>query len=444
VQREYELRVRASSVIGKISLSLTSFTYAAFLSTLALAGCKRAEVTTAETSQIPPVAVVTEHDETKLTAADLIDKLATESEEGVGYQSATSWSGFSPIDEALHFEGGILGSPKPKTSSVMRELVSRGATVLPELIKHIDDNRETHIVVANRAIWHSNEYDPRSSDPKNLPTGLALAPGGRDVLNDRDLMSKYTLRVGDLCFVAIGQIVNRNLFVARYQHTMCFVLSSPVHTPELAAAVKRDWAGLTIEQHKKSLMQDALTKFPSKAPSAIVRLLFYYPKEGEDLVLKLLSRPLYNRSPFFELMFKHLRKTDDLGTWAVLIMDFRKKYGVAMADELAILLEWHCARTFKDDDEKQRKHANDVKQLLVKHFPGLDFYASRFINGVNTADQASLIEALEYHRSQKIDQAVREISKAATQVEPADENDRSELNMLIRACQSRFARKAEK
>lgn len=228
----------------------------------------------------------------KLTVEQLIDALQEESEQGIGTHATALASGFIGDDEPPRFGGGVLGSPRPVTSSVMRELVRRGPAALPKLLEHIDDKRPTWFVFGgeNRGIigaaWHADEYDPRYADPKKQPEKVNTP--------DKDLKGQlvngYTVRVGDLCYVAVGQIVNRNLSVFRYQPTAILVINSPVETPALAAAVRKDWADLTAEAHKQSLIQDANSSEPRFTASPLRRLKFYHPQAGEELAAKLLAR----------------------------------------------------------------------------------------------------------------------------------------------------------
>jgi hypothetical protein len=40
----------------------------------------------------------------------------------------------------------------------------------------------------------------------------------------------YTIKVGDVCYVLIGQIVNRRLWALEYVPTLIVVVTSPVHS----------------------------------------------------------------------------------------------------------------------------------------------------------------------------------------------------------------------
>ncbi len=253
--------------------------------------------------------------------ARLIDQLAEVSEAGIGFHPTAWANGFIAVDEEPGFQGGIIGSQKPVASPPLRSLVQKGVAALPELIDHLSDRRETKLTMGGfMGMWHSDEYDPRRRAPLKYLPGPKPSPK-YDPSRERPVReNKYTLRVGDLCFVAIGQIVNRHLNAVRYQPSVCLVINSPVETPSLAESVRKDWKGLTVEQHKQSLTIDALAPAYDADPGALVRLLFYYPEDGEKVALRLLNRPLYNDSLVWSFVAQRLVKEKNPARWQALIV----------------------------------------------------------------------------------------------------------------------------
>lgn len=227
-----------------------------------------------------------------LSPEELIDLFTDTREQGLGSHATALAGGFAAVEMAPVFQGGVLGSAPPVVSPVMRELVRRGSAVLPALIAHLQDARETSLIVGAdgflSALWLSDEYDPRNLDPRQWPAGVnkeaRQLPGPRHV-------DYYVLKVGDECFEAIGQIVNRNLRPLRYQPTACLVINSPVMTPALARAVEQEWSGCTSDELRQSLVQDVQSDQMDRSAMALVRLCFYYPDTGEPLVLEQLRRP---------------------------------------------------------------------------------------------------------------------------------------------------------
>jgi hypothetical protein len=190
------------------------------------------------------------HDPVDPAVVALIDQLRNVSDEGPGMHSTAWASGFIAVDEEFAFGGGIIGSQTPSVDPAMRDLVRMGVRALPDLLNHLSDARKTQLKVWRNGgfgggAWHSDEFDPRYRAAGRRPARVNQE-------KEESIGGEYTLRVGDLCFVAIGQIVNRRLWVLRYQPSACLVINSPVQTPELACAVRKDWAGLTPEQHRQS------------------------------------------------------------------------------------------------------------------------------------------------------------------------------------------------
>src|SRR5690606_37574668 len=112
--------------------------------------------------------------------------------------------------------------------------------------------------------WYVTRYDPRHRSP------LDVLNGGirwdmttlRDHLGDErfDPSEGYLVRVGDLCYLAVGKIVNRHLdFLwvsgSRYRPSL---VSSPAHDRILALRARSDWLGLTPSEHASSLEFDIL------------------------------------------------------------------------------------------------------------------------------------------------------------------------------------------
>jgi hypothetical protein len=195
------------------------------------------------------------------------------------------YSVFMAVDEEPKFLMGVLGPPSPAVPPQMRELVRRGLAALPVLIRHLGDGRPTKLTIEEHPIlmnrMFGDEYDPRihqacdSECIKELITRQKLwAP----------ISGSYRVKIGDICFVLIGQIVNRNLNAVRYQPSGNLYVNSPVVTPSLAEKVRADWAELDAQGHEASLRADLKTAFPG---GALVRLRFYYPNayaalEGDD------------------------------------------------------------------------------------------------------------------------------------------------------------------
>jgi hypothetical protein len=261
----------------------------------------------------------------------LIDQLAQIDCNGPGlyeYQPYTDfWAVLDDPEPQLH-----LKAPRPDCiPEAMRTLVRLGPQALPALVRHIADPRLTGLKIGEKqdpnvshlgGQFFTEEYDPRAHafHVYSLPWAFVEEPAcvGATCLSPPVFDEPYTIRVGDVCFVLVGQIVNRYLIAAHYQMTARVHVNSPVETPALAAKVRADWAGVDADGLRASLLADLRTQLRPAPPEysrkfrhglrnrspnymqieasalqglyagALRRLRFYYPDEyaalrGADL-----------------------------------------------------------------------------------------------------------------------------------------------------------------
>ncbi len=253
------------------------------------------------------ISAVAADDYSKKSVAQLIDDLSQIDSSAPGIDSGAVYLGFLANEASISFAMGVLGVPPPKIPPQMRELVRRGPLALPELIKHLEDRRPTKLEVGNKPgdistrqvgvdafMWtvFSDEYDPRarrSSDEK---------PEAWKEPMMKHFQGRYTVKVADVCYVLIGQIVNRRLLSARYQASAGLVVNSPIEVPALAEKVRNDWEKADAEMLRASLLTDLRetngteTSYTQRFNnSALERLRLYFPDtynalEGDDLKKK--------------------------------------------------------------------------------------------------------------------------------------------------------------
>lgn len=245
-------------------------------------------------------------DYSQKSVVELIDELTEIDSQSPGVNSAAVYEGFIADDSPGSFQVGVLGVAPPKVPPQMRELVRRGPVALPELIKHLDDKRPTKLEVGNKPsgrqvgvdafmfMVFSDEYDPRAphwwSDEESKE-------GPRPM--ERSFEGRYTVKVGDVCYVLIGQIVNRRLLAVRYQPSAGLVVNSPIEVPVLVERVQNDWGHADAEVLRAALLDDIhATNQPKRVSRAeytdrfvdpaLARLRLYFPDaykslEGTDL-----------------------------------------------------------------------------------------------------------------------------------------------------------------
>jgi hypothetical protein len=111
-------------------------------------------------------------------------------------------------------------------------------------------------------------------------------------------LDEHTVTVGDVCFVAVGQIVGRPYQAVRYIPSGNVVVNSPTATPVLRDLVRAAWAG---DDPAKVLLDSLLTDYVTEGifngssldgwsegsdyqVEAVVRLLYYFPDEAAPLI----------------------------------------------------------------------------------------------------------------------------------------------------------------
>jgi len=355
----------------------------------------------------PPVTL----DVGRATNNELIDDLANIADVGVGFHPTAWVSAFVAVDGEPQFDGGLLGSQSPSLHPALKELVSRGATALPELIEHLSDDRETKLSIGARGFgggtWHSDEYDSRYRDEERLPEGV-------NTEKEDPLTDDYVLRVGDLCSVAIGQIVNRRLNAVRYQPSGCYVINSPVVTKSLAEAVKNDWAHLTAEDHERSLIADAQSPYWGSPPPALERLAFYYPEAAEPVAASLLARTLYDSDVVWTFIEDELVKSDGPNEWRELVRKFRDAQGAAIADTVPYWLHWIYWETDFERDEEFLRKQQLASEILKTLFSEYDVENPPALDAAEVEDQVSIVRAVRRLKSDRVDESMHRLFISAS------------------------------
>jgi len=240
-------------------------------------------------------------DYSQKSVTELIDELTQIDSQSPGVNSAAVYEGFIADDSPGSFQVGVLGVAPPRVPPQMRELVRRGPVALPELIEHLDDKRPTKLEVGNKPsgrqvgvdafmfMVFSDEYDPRVP---HWWSDEEWKKGPRPM--ERTFEGRYTVKVGDVCYVLIGQIVNRRLLAVRYQPSAGLVVNSPVEAPVLVERVRNDWGHADAEVLRTALLDDIHATNQPKGVSrdrytdrfvipALARLRLYFPDAYKSL-----------------------------------------------------------------------------------------------------------------------------------------------------------------
>ncbi len=293
----------------------------------------------------------------------------------------------------------ILGAAHATRSNTMREIVRRGVSAVPILLKHINDNRTTKIPPVAGMMWmdFSDEYDFNRRTRTSAPAGVNRHH------SRKDQPKSHTITVGDLCFVALGQIVNREYSATRYQPTGGLIVSSPTFSQELRKVVVEDWRTLTAESHRRLLIEDILKPdHEYRRSGAYLRLAFYYPETVEDLVLKVLSRPTFDVFSIEEFCRNGLYKVDEKKERKAAYERFLQKQGDAFAPGVE--------QQLFDDLDSQDRFGSRPRELLIQLFaqPASVKAADRpALNLVSLTEQARFVATLIHDDSRKIGDVVK-------------------------------------
>ena len=347
----------------------------------------------------------------------LIDQLQTVGQPGVGYETTSTASDFLPLPGSVNWHAGLLFQDRPPVrSDVLAKLVACGAAAVPHLLAHLDDARPAAVTIEGPG-WRQlgDEYDVNvRTDPPpgdELNAWPLLAPPDPD----------ESITVGDLCFVALGQIVNRQFNAVRYQPTMNIIINSPRQYPPLLAAARGQWADLTPGTHRASLIADFRQPDDGfRRAGAYLRLAYYYPEVVEALVLAFLAEPTYDPIAIYDLLTSALYQTDDAAERRRLYDAFLSAHGDVAADGIKVMLFEHLADVEATEQGRMSppvtEYTNQPRELLAQLFGYDDTVTSDqkpFVDGASRWEVPGLLEVLIHDDSPKIDQAVVELLQAA-------------------------------
>jgi hypothetical protein len=232
----------------------------------------------------------------------LIASLAMLDSPDFGLSTTLSGDAFSPVAGQTHTSLLLLTDHQVKPSEAVKALVSLGPDALPFLLDALNDKTPTKITVRHEgfvgAMWYGDELRLSPVNPAEETTFKARAAGREDQRGKDERLKSYTVKVGDVCFVAVGQIVGRGYEAVRYKPTACIVINSPTHDAKLCADVRALW---TSKDPARKLFDALLADYATEGIfngesldgwdigsnlqcRAALRLLYYFPKETAPLI----------------------------------------------------------------------------------------------------------------------------------------------------------------
>jgi ankyrin repeat protein len=354
--------------------------------------------------------------------AALIDKLAEVSAPDIGYSSSVRGETFAPLDaQGQVFVIRLFEKPL-RRSDTMRQLVKHGLAALPHLLDHLGDRRPTPLRVEGEGdgpgglfFLEGLDYNCRTDKPA-APNSARPAPA------KKPRETSHTVTVGDLCMVAVGQIVNRDYDAVSHGPMAVTFVTSPTHTPALRDEVRKAWGSLTAERHRASLVADFLKPDDEwRRIGACKRLAYYYPDALEPLALQLLAWPTYAAVAIEEFVHEQLYREKDPRRCRALFDAYLARHGqgardgiqLQLFDDLAMLE----ARENKWVSQPLPGFADQPRRLLIELYGKPKDVKSQdrpWVEALSDGARARLIDGgLVYDRSEKLDRAVRELLAAS-------------------------------
>jgi ankyrin repeat protein len=333
----------------------------------------------------------------------LIDQLTKIDRQDMGYSGSVSGSAFVPLGQSeMHT---ILFGQEPNASSeALKSLVSLGTKALPRLLEHLNDDRPTKIILK-----HDGAF------------------GGMFITQDEDESAKkmqhqfgeeirYTVMVGDLCYVAIGQIVNRDYWAVRYQPTAIIYVTSVPKSKKLREEITKEWKDLTPVKHRDSLVRDLLSAEREHVrDGASLRLAYYYPTVLEGPALKQLIRPTYSVFKAHDLIRDRLYSARTAKARKALVDEFVAKNGDIAREGIRWALFDDLESQEADEEGRLSPKLNpryQARECLIDVFglpPTVKSGDRPRTRPLAASSQARFIQTLHYDRSEKIDHALRDL-----------------------------------
>ncbi|MDB2686561.1 hypothetical protein N9Y42_05070 [Mariniblastus sp.] len=347
----------------------------------------------------------------------LIDQLVEVAEPGIGYSGYFSGSEFLPYSDTQQMATFVFGATQRSRSNTLQQIVAKGVDAVPQLLEHLSDDRKIKMEKLSGMMWmdFSDEYDFNRKTRKKKPEGV-----NRDGFGEEKHPDSHSVTVGDLCFVALGQIVNRNFTATRYQPTGGLIVNSPTYSKRLRKVILEDWKGLTAEKHKQLLIDDFKNPdYEDRRSNAYLRLSFYYPESVEALVLEELAKPTFDVFKIETLCRDKLYKTADPTKRKQLFDQFVSEHGDAykpgieqqLFDDLD-MLEAHEERRISPP---LTIFSTQPRELLIQLFAKPDNVKSSdrpYLETASASERARFIEAMTHDKSKRIGDVVRKIFEA--------------------------------
>jgi ankyrin repeat protein len=276
------------------------------------------------------------------------------------------------------------------SSKALRSLVALGARALPALLAHLNDARPTKAVLTGGAIWVGPDVEDEDS------------------LDGTKLVRQYTVTVGDLCYVAIGEIVNRPYYAVQYVNATC--VTSPCQSKKLRERLIKEWANLTTDRHRDSLARDIDQLINMDLRNgASLRLAYYYPDAFEPIAIQQTKRGncLFGVDKFIRSLYD----LDTAKQRKALLDEFVQNGGPVAVDAIRCRL-FEDLRTQERDEESHVSRNIRARQCLIDLFGLPAAVKSKDAptkKPLPQIEQVEFMQTLRYDGGEKLDREVRDL-----------------------------------
>jgi hypothetical protein len=269
----------------------------------------------------------------------LIDALAGIVKRDLTLNSSYYSSAFVPVGEFGTF--GEWKGKQVEVSEPIRKLVEIGPEALPYLLASLEDKTPTEIVIqavkTQGAIAGGMAFDERVHGNPANPTEQFILRLNRfpysESIRSKDQfevapeMESYRVKIGDVCFIIIGQIVGREYKCLSSPHPKSsgVLVCSPVHREAFRKRIRAIWNSKDDPRQKvlESLVLDFSTRGVLQMDSldywdigsdfqveATKRLLYYYPDIAVPLIVERIKNLQATEEHFDDCIRNGIRSDD--------------------------------------------------------------------------------------------------------------------------------------
>ncbi|MCA8913922.1 MAG: hypothetical protein KDB90_00820 [Planctomycetes bacterium] len=183
----------------------------------------------------------------------------------------------------------------------LRRIIGAGVEAIPILLEHLNDVRPLKsqptsalsasgvrpVYLRLATSFEDDSLKLQSSRISKARAALKSSPA-----------EGYELTVGDLCYFAIGQIVNRPYFPMQYVGTFQIAVESPQVFPEIVDEMRAQWGDLTVPRHRELLKKDlAQSEVLSKRANAYARMATFYPAALSEALCEVMAKEDHPEAP---------------------------------------------------------------------------------------------------------------------------------------------------